>query len=262
MSKGILVFALNNEKINYVAQAIDLAKRAKRHCNLPTTIVTDCDVSNPVFDKVIKINEQGSTYKKYNNGSYAETLTFRNLSRADAYDLTPYEETLILDTDIIICNSLFTNCFKQNKDLLMYNSAYDLIQKRDTEEFDWISESSVEFYWATCVYFKKSKTNKIFFELVKHIQENYQHYRMIYNILSATYRNDFAFSIAVHIMNNHSKGVLVGKMPGKLYYTTDQDYVINIDDDNITFVCENTPLKTKNTTVHAMNKFNLNEIFQ
>ena len=264
MSKGILVHAFNNEQIDYVKQAVSLAKRAQTHLNLPVSIITDCDVPD-IFDNVIKISKDRYTQKIYNNGSHAQRLTFKNNSRVLSYELTPYDQTLMLDTDVIICDNTFKQCFAQQKDLLLYKDAYDLAQTRNYNEFDKISETSVDFYWATCVYFTKSKTNEIFFNLLKHIEENWQHYRMAYQILNQTYRNDFAFSIAIHIMNGHSKGDFVGHMPGKLFYTTDRDILVDINENQLTFLLEDSnnkyfPMKTNDITVHAMNKFSLEEL--
>ena len=264
MSKGILVHAFNNESINYVKQPESLALRAREYLDLPVSIVTDTEVSD-VFDKVIKVELDSFTQKVYNNGHTAQPLSFKNTARADSFTNSPYDETLILDTDIIICDDTFKHCFAQQNDLLLYKDAYDLAQTRDYKEFDTISETGVDFYWATCVYFRKTKANKVFFDLVKHVSDNWAHYRMAYQITQATFRNDFAFSIAVHIMNNHSEGDLVSPMPGKLYYTLDQDVVVDIQDNKITFLVDDgaskfTPLITTGMTIHAMNKFSLEEL--
>ena len=52
----------------------------------------------------------------------------------------------------------------------------------------------------------------MFFDLIKHIEENYIHYRNMYQFKTSVYRNDFAFSIAVHIMNGYQTGNFVGKI--------------------------------------------------
>ena len=52
MSKGIIVFARNNSNIDYVKQAVFLAKKAKQHLNLPTSIITDgVDYLKKTFDE-------------------------------------------------------------------------------------------------------------------------------------------------------------------------------------------------------------------
>jgi|TARA_B100001094_G_scaffold85454_1_gene81882 hypothetical protein len=264
MSKGIIVHAFNNEEIDYVKQAIDVAKRAKKHLDLPTSVITDMDIDNSVFDNVIKFNTpQRYTKKLYNNGNNGKHLTFKNNARVLSYELTPYDQTLMIDSDIIICDDTYKNCFTQNNPLLMYRKAYHLANESkhiDYREFDKVSDASVDFYWATCVYFTKCKQNKIFFDLLQHIEEEWTHYRMLYQITQQTYRNDFAFSIGIHIMSGHSKANFVGPMPGKLYYTIDKDTLHSIKDDELTFIIDNNPIKTKNMTVHAMNKFNLEEL--
>ena len=40
MTKGILVFAVNNDNVDYVLQACFVAKRAKQFLNIPVTLVT------------------------------------------------------------------------------------------------------------------------------------------------------------------------------------------------------------------------------
>ena len=267
MSKGVLVFARNNESIDYVKQARNLALRAREYLDLPTTLVTDVDINDPVFHKIIVEDEVYKyTTKGYNNGQAVTTLTFKNSHRSMCYDLSPYDETIVLDSDILICEDSFKDCFSSKKDLLLFRNAYDLGQTRDYSEFDKMTDTSVNFYWATCIFFRKTQENKIFFELIKHIEENYEHYRMLYNIKSQTFRNDFAFSIAVHILNGHQQGDFVGEMPGKLFFTTDKDIVLEYNNDSILFLLEqqNTsnmiPLRTKGITVHAMNKFSLEEV--
>ena len=56
MSNGILCFANNNGSINYIKQAIELAKRAKKYLDLPVSLVTSTfstlDIQyHDVFDK-------------------------------------------------------------------------------------------------------------------------------------------------------------------------------------------------------------------
>ena len=53
MSNGVLCFAHNNGKIDYLKQAISLAKRVKKHLNLPTTVVTSTPNDLTKTDKKI-----------------------------------------------------------------------------------------------------------------------------------------------------------------------------------------------------------------
>jgi len=272
MTKGILVFAHNNAEIDYVKQAAFLADRAKQYLNLPVSIVTDKesigDRYKDWFDKII-INEipTASTKKQYYNGAKMHSvLEFKNDNRCLAYDLSPYDETLMLDSDYVIADDVFKNCFTSIYDFLLYKDAIDIAGNRDTGEFFTISETSVDFYWATCVFFRKTEINKRFFDLIKHIQEYYTHYRKVYNIQSTTYRNDFAFSIAIHIMNGFKQGDFAKKMPGKLFFTADRDILHSLKGDKFIFLlqCKDSldnfsPCQIQGNSVHVMNKYTLED---
>ena len=275
-SAGILLFANNNEKIDYLKQAYFLAKKVKYYLNLPTTVVTDSVKylkdqyrdADVVFDKIVEVSwsDENYFYKNYRDGTLTKIkLQFKNQLRSKAYDISPYNETLLLDTDIILCNNQYIQCFLQNNNFLIYHNACDLSLFRKSNEFTYINDIGVKFYWATAVFFRKSKENKIFFNLLQHIQENWNHYRSIFQINQSYFRNDHAFSIAIHIMNGYTEGDFAKSMPGKLYYTTDKDICYDIKDEKITFLLEKedylgeyTLAVTNGLSIHVMNKFSLN----
>jgi hypothetical protein len=149
----------------------------------------------------------------------------------------------------------------------LYKKSNDIAKVRDEAEFDTISNTSVDFYWATVVYFKRTETNETFFNLIKHIEEEWNHYRRVYQITSGLFRNDFAFSIAIHIMNGFSPGSFAQQLPGSMLYTTDKDVLQQLKDDKFMFLVEKkdylgeyTALQTQGQTIHVMNKVSLNRI--
>lgn len=272
MTKGCLLFAFNNGLFDYVMQADYLAGRIKKYMDVPTSIVTsDVEYASTFknFDQIIYQSHTSNNTRKFHSGSfYSKTASFKNDARVLAYDLSPYDRTIILDTDYIVCNDSLVNCFDVEDDFLIYKNADNLnIQTPSTAEFKKISDTSIDFYWATCVYFTKTQQNKIFFDLLKHIQENWLHYKSVYRLNYSTYRNDFAFSIAIHIMNGFSSGSFAKQMPGKKYYITDRDFCHSIKDDSITMLLEKSDKageyflsKTQGMNVHIMNKFSLGEV--
>ena len=287
-TRGIVVFARNNSQVDYVKQAHFLAKRAQDILGLPTTLVTDSveflDVEYPdwqtVFDKVVSIvwkaeditedtvlsrGEQHSQKKFYDGALVSKRLEWKNEARTLAYEVSPYEETLVLDSDIVISNDIFLQCFEQKHDLLLYKTATELLDCDRGDDFTRVSDTSVDFYWATCIFFRKTQENRIFFDLVKHIQENWNHYKNIFQINSPYYRNDYAFSIAVHIMNGYQTGDFAKPLPGTLYFITDKSILWQIQDRSLVILLEKptydgeyTPIRIKNANLHAMNKFSLN----
>jgi len=275
MSKGVFLIARNNGYIDYVKQAVFLARRIKQYLGVPVTVATDSvDYLTDVFgtddfDKVIKLEYTAESNKRYFfDGTLSKkSASFKNNNRASVYDLTPYDETLLMDTDYIISNDLLKSCFSAKSDFMLYKKSNDIAKVRDEAEFDTISNTSVDFYWATVVYFKRTETNETFFNLIKHIEEEWNHYRRVYQITSGLFRNDFAFSIAIHIMNGFSPGSFAQQLPGSMLYTTDKDVLQQLKDDKFMFLVEKkdylgeyTALQTQGQTIHVMNKVSLNRI--
>jgi hypothetical protein len=275
MSKGVFLIARNNGYIDYVKQAVFLARRIKQYLGVPVTVATDSvdyltdEFGTDDFDQVISLDQTTDTNKRYFfDGSLSKkTASFKNNNRATVYDLTPYDETLLMDTDYIISNDLLKSCFSAKSDFMLYKKSNDIAKVRDEAEFDTISNTSVDFYWATVVYFKRTETNETFFNLIKHIEEEWNHYRRVYQITSGLFRNDFAFSIAIHIMNGFSPGSFAQQLPGSMLYTTDKDVLQQLKDDKFMFLVEKkdylgeyTALTTQGQTIHVMNKVSLNRI--
>lgn len=274
-SKGALLFARNNGEIDYVKQAVYLAKRIKDHLAIPVSIATDsldylknCFDSD-IFDEIIPISFDNPTNKRrYHDGTLShKIINFKNNLRSKAYEISPYDKTLLLDTDYIICNDKLKFCFESNSDLMMFKKSEDIAKVRDEREFQRVSDTGVDFYWATVVYFTKSETNKMFFDLIDFISENWEYYRRLYQIDSSLFRNDYAFSVAVHIMNGFVAGDFVTELPIKHFYTIDKDILWDIRDNKMTFLVEKkdylgeyTAISTDNQNIHVMNKFSLERI--
>ena len=131
MTSGILLFAYNNSHIDYAKHAIFCAKNAKKFLKLPVSLVTDSKTylqrqyenHIDVFDSIIDDKTSSSQTKKFYNGQQYKKLTWNNHSRPNAYDITPYERTLVMDTDYIVSNNSLLNCFEDDSiNCLLYTS--------------------------------------------------------------------------------------------------------------------------------------------
>jgi hypothetical protein len=100
MSKGILVLAQNNSTEDYVKQAYLLAMSLKvTNPDTKISIVTNdviCEEYSKFFDKVIDIPWSDS----------AENSDWKVENRWKLYHITPYEETMVLDTDMLILQNI------------------------------------------------------------------------------------------------------------------------------------------------------------
>lgn len=273
MTRGVLIFAQNNPEMDYVKLAVFAATRVKHFLDVPVSIVTDsknwlldsCPDALNIFDNIIDIwNETYQKKQCYDGTMYSKNIFWNNLSRSDCFDLTPYDETLVLDSDYIVSSDKFNKIWGNQQGFLIYKNSYDVAQWRDVSSFTYLNEHAIPFYWATAFYFKKTSANSAFFRLVKHIKENWAYYRILYLIDSPIFRNDFAFSMAIHIMNGSVDNFSFGSLPGKLHYTLDRDILLDIKDNTIKLLIEKekyhgeyTLAKTSNLDLHIMNKFSL-----
>ena len=276
MTRGVLIFAQNNSDIDYAKIAVFAAARVKKYLNVPVSLVTDSMdwllASQPhakeVFDKIIPIWVDTTQTRKFFDGTLSSRkLVWKNLSRFDCYRLSPYKETLVIDSDYILGSDNLSKIWGSNHDFMIYRSGYDLAQWRDVSSFEYVNQYSIPFYWATAFYFKKTKTTGAFFKFIEHIKDNWTYYRYLYNIDSVTFRNDFAFSIAIHMMNGCVDGDFAKALPGTLIYALDRDILVDLKEGAMQFLLEKenyngeyTLMKTEGVDVHVMNKFSLTRI--
>ena len=266
MTRGVLLFAHNNDVVDYVKQAIYCASNIKKYLNLPVSIATSNDIKGVHnFDQVIKIDNPNSKQirKFYDGQSRTETL-WSNHTRTDAFQITPYDETIVMDTDFIVQNKNLSKVFQSNEDFLInYQAQHIDFDSKYTKEMKYVSDTGIEMCWATVFYFKKTKRVKKLFEYINHIKDHWQFYRFRYQLLQHTYRNDFAFAIAIHTMNGYQKGVWPKQLPIKLLYVTDKDIILNKKENGWKFKHESGLISSiEGINIHIMNKIALNRVIE
>jgi hypothetical protein len=193
--KGILLFAFNTDTVDYYSMAIATAKRANYFLNLPVSVVTDSSV-NPneydyKFDNLFVVEPDRTNVKGKS--------IWINKGRYQAYDLTPYEDTIVLDTDYLINSNKLIEVFELNQDFICHNSTHFLFHPENHQEQ--ISPTAYNTLWATIIGFKKTNATKQLFNCIKMVQENYSHYAYLYNMHTSMFRNDYALTIAHRIIN-------------------------------------------------------------
>lgn len=273
MKTGALIFAQNNSSIDYVKMATFAAKRLQHYLNIPVSIVTNSKdwllQSQPdhIFDEIIEIvDSSADNYRRFNDGSLAsKIMDWKNWDRSSVYNLSPYDTTLVIDSDYIINSDFLLPLLRKDDDLQLYKNSCDISNWRSIDEYSKINPYSIEFYWATVFIYKKNKLTETFFRLITYIKENWNYFVTLYGITSPVYRNDFAFSIAIHIMNGNMSGDFATKIPGNISFITDRDILISIKDNAMQFLIEKkdhlgeyTAAKTNGMDIHVMNKASLN----
>ena len=95
---------------------------------------------------------------RYDDG--VESIEWNNIGRHDAYKLSPYDETLLLDTDYFIQNDSLTNYFGSVHELLCHNYSWDISGNDVFRHDKYLTApgNNFEMRWATVMYFKNVNT--------------------------------------------------------------------------------------------------------
>ena len=263
MTTGALIFAFNNEKTDYVAMAAWSARNIHRHLEIPVAVVTDQE-HHPelsVFDQVISAEPSSGGTRNFED--YQATVTWHNAGRPDAYNLTPWDNTVLLDADYVVASDRL-NHVCSNKEFQAYSKSIDVLGSQDS---DWFGNPSMSMSWATVVQFQKCQTAKYIFDCMHMIRQNWQHYRDIYHIHSSTYRNDYSLSMALNILNGHVPHVTHNSIPGVLTNVYPSNTLTEISQDcyRVAWTAANGKkhhVDLANHDLHAMGKRDLEVIVE
>lgn len=269
MKKGVLIFAHNNRQIDYAKMAIVSGGLAKKHLQVPVSLVTDQSTvdwmhqSNlwkralEVFENVITVDRPEDTQqRKFNDGKESVVAPFKNSNRSSVWDLTPYDRTLMIDCDYFVFSDSLNEYWDTDADLLISPEYNDVQGSRVGYLDKYISETGVRLLWATTVMFTKNENTKVFFDLVKHIKDNYRKFADLYRFDSRMYRNDISFAIARHIMYGFETDEDYAMPP--VLSVPDKDMIYEVSTDGIKLLTANlndyTLCNIKGRDIHIMNK--------
>lgn len=273
MSKGVILFAYNSRQLDYIKMAVLSGKLAKKHLGVPVSLITNKSTLSwakkseiyrelqKTFENVI-IDEVDDTdnYRLLYDGEVKDKVPFNNKSRCRAWHLTPYERTLLIDSDFLIFSNQLSNFWNIDQDFLIAQEINDINDTNRMGHYDrYISDVGIKLLWATTIMFTKNQNTKMIFDFVGHIYENYQMYSEIYRYDGRIYRNDIAFSLANHVLG--------GFVESKEYFlppvlsTIDRDILFNVTElGKIVFLIHQGTTKKYITTsvdstdIHIMNK--------
>ena len=182
-SRGVILFAFNTNTVDYEKIAQRASRLIEHTLGLPVTIVTEM------------IGVQTNIRWGYKHGEQ-----WINGDRYRAYELSPYDETLLLDSDYLVLDDSLLKILDSVDDYRIMTdnqTAQHMMNKR-------MGIMSLNYVWATAIMFKKTNKTKLLFDLVGRIQHNYNYYIKLYNIQERNFRNDYAFAIADNIINGYT----------------------------------------------------------
>jgi len=169
---------------------------------------------------------------------------------------------LLLDSDYVVASDQLNVLFGVDQDFLAHRWAYDITGNRPFEGNRSFGTYHMPMMWATVVAFRKSKKAQLIFDSMEMIRNNWNHYLDLYQISEQTYRNDYALSIAMNIVNGHT--LSDPTIPWQLATATPETKLTQVDQDTYKIQYENSEQKQRWMIIqqdfHAMCKRDLGDI--
>ena len=133
MTRGVLMYAHNNTEIDYFKIACANALMVQKNLGVPVTLVTDNgslnwgnkslgeELVNKCFENVIvkKVQSFDNPRSFSDTRHTSKSLQFYNCNHWEAYELSPYDETLFIDADYLIMSSALNGCWGSNNDIMI-----------------------------------------------------------------------------------------------------------------------------------------------
>lgn len=183
----------------------------------------------------------------------SEQIDWHNLGRCQSYDLTPFETTIVIDTDVILNSTQLQLIFDSRYSLLMHKKIYSLSKNKC--EIWKVGKSDIDMYFATILKFTKNNDTKIFFDCWKNILSNYNYYAGLYHFPNTVKRNDFAVSLALRQVMDFGDDAHC-EIPWPLFTGVDDVSVKSIEPTSIILQDQHSEMIVKND-VHVLNKKSL-----
>jgi hypothetical protein len=242
MSKvGAVIIANDTEKFSYYELARIASERVTRHLGIPCSIINSDYYYNSRF--LSKTQEK---------------IEWRNMGRTGAYDLSPYDRTLLIDADFLINTDALLPHINCSNDFAIARTIFD-----PTTGYKYVmkvGKSQIDQCWATVMIFNRSETAKNIFKLAQHVLNHYDYYHKLYNFNASPLRNDYAFSIACHLLGGYGLkkfDIANYSMPNCDFNT--EVLEINKDDVLIKYTKEKTFVQRIKSDVHIQDKISLFE---
>lgn len=263
-TRGVLIYAHDNDLIDYQKMATIAGALAKKNLGVPVAVVVDIPtddlMDSGVFDYVIRVNK-GEAESQFDYGT--GRADYFNSARAYAFDHSPFEETLMIDADYMVHTDYLNHVWETVHPVALTDRVTRISKPMSGIGDRFLSMTGIPTKWATVTYFDKSDEAKDFFTLVQYIKSKWEYFSMIYGFDAHMYRNDIAYTIAAFMLNgNTNDGTYVADLLGPdLLFSWHADELMYVyDDGGYLFKCpqnEDLPVRLVNRDVHIMNKTSL-----
>ena len=244
MSKGVLLFCFDTKHTRYHKILERCVRLVKKNISREITVVTN-------FSTYKKMSPMGFINYKFIEPELGNTKLgkeWNNVDRHMAYELSPYDTTLVMDIDYFCFTDNLKQFLSTDYDFLVPDTAYDLTGRNTFDQRKW---SMIPMVWATVLLFKKNDRVKKIFDTVKYIKQYYSYFNEMYRIYSKNLRNDYLFAMALQQINGFTGYV---KLPLALPTLPPDCEVVKITDNGIVWKYGDQISYVEDQDVHVLNK--------
>ena len=199
MTNGVLLFAHSNDLFDYSILADECARRVHKFLKVPVCLVTSDEKQYRHVDEVIKVKKPGSGNLR--SFTQHQTGEFFNEDRYNSYSVSPFDRTLVIDVDYFLMSDRLNSVW----DLSGFKVSHDAVNLAGNSIT--VTHGDLRQVWATILYFDRSEISRTLFELAGHVYMNWDFYAPFYSVPLQPRRNDFAFAIAVRLLEKKFKDV-------------------------------------------------------
>ena len=272
MTQGIILYAHNNRTVDYALMAVIAGGLAKKNLQVPVSLITDASTiawmkesnifnqAEGLFDHIITVERPATdNQRRLHDGQTGQMIPFINTNRNTAWELTPYDRTLLIDSDFFILSNSLGEYWDVDADVMLGNAINDIYDDSRVGYLDrHVSDTGVKMYWATTVMFSKNANAKLFFDTVNYVKENYSQFADVFRFDSRQFRNDIAFSVAKHILDGYQQYDALSLPP--VLSSLDKDILHGVNGNTLTFLVDYKLINSycaasiSNIDIHIMNK--------
>jgi hypothetical protein len=200
--RGYLIPAIDTDTVDYLSCAIQLAESIRQwHPNANIAVISTKRCSNPVFDHVIPLpyGDQGGWANDW-----------------QCFYASPYRQTVKLEADMIATSpvdhwwSLF-----EHRDVVISQGARTFYDQPTESRFyrKIFDQNNLPDVYNAITYWRISKTAQDFFQLVKHIFEQWNNYKKLLKFAEDTPSTDVVYAMAAQIMGSEQVTLPAGFGP-------------------------------------------------
>jgi len=272
MTQGIILYAHNNRTVDYALMAVIAGGLAKKNLQVPVSLITDASTiawmkesnifiqAENLFDHIITVDRPTTdNQRRLHDGQSCQMIPFINTNRSTAWELTPYDRTLLIDSDFFILSNSLGEYWNVDADVMLGHAINDIYNDSRVGYLDrHVSDTGVKMYWATTVMFSKNANAKLFFDTVNYVKENYSQFADVFRFDPRQFRNDIAFSVAKHILDGYQQDDSLSLPP--VLSALDKDVLYGVNGNTLTFLVDYKLTNSycaaaiSNVDIHIMNK--------